>query len=75
MTSLPVTPGRSFPSSTTRIMRGTCHQNVPVTQAAAASVRTIGVPTAPSPPYMLEWLSLATTKPPGFTKPSSTITW
>jgi hypothetical protein len=33
--------------------------------SAAASVRTIAVPTQPTPPYMLEWLSLATVMTPG----------
>ena len=54
MTSLPVAPSGNLPSSTTSIERGICHQNSPVAQTAAASVRTIGVPIAPSAPYILE---------------------
>ena len=50
MTSLPVTPGRSFPSSVTFTAGGTCHHTVPVAHSAAASVRTTGVPRAPTPP-------------------------
>ena len=69
MTSLPVAPSRSCPSSTTRIVRGICHQKSPVAQIAAASVRTTGVPSAPSAPYMLEWESEATTSAPGTTYP------
>ena len=65
MTSLPVTPGRSLPPSVTRATGGTCHQVRPVAQMAAASVRTMGVPRQPRPPYMLEWLSEATTSVPG----------
>ncbi len=67
ITSLPVTPGRSSPSSTTCTVRGICHQNSPVAQMAAASVRTTGVPRAPSAPYMLEWESDATARAPGTT--------
>src|SRR5512146_899081 len=75
MTSLPVAPAGSRPSSTTWTVRGICHQNSPVAQMAAASVRTTGVPTAPSAPYMLECESDATTNDPGTTYPRSTITW
>ena len=46
MTSLPVEPAGNSPSSTTCTVRGICHQNSPVAQMAAASVRTTGVPTA-----------------------------
>ena len=67
MTSLPVTPSRSSPSSTTRTVRGISHQNSPVAQMAAASVRTTGVPNAPMAPYMFEWESDATTSEPGTT--------
>ncbi len=67
ITSLPVTPGASLPSSTTCTVRGICHQNSPVAQIAAASVRTTGVPMAPSAPYMFECESLATTNEPGVT--------
>ncbi len=67
ITSLPVAPSGSCPSRTTETVRGTCHQNSPVAQTAAASVRTMGVPTAPSAPYMLEWESEATTNDPGTT--------
>src|ERR1700687_6055341 len=67
ITSLPVTPGFSAPSSTTCTVRGICHQNSPVAQMAAASVRTTGVPMAPSAPYMLECESEATTSVPGST--------
>jgi len=62
-----VAPSGSEPSSTTWIERGICHQNSPVAHTAAASVRTIGVPTAPSAPYILEWESEATTNEPGTT--------
>jgi hypothetical protein len=75
ITSLPVTPGRRAPSRTTCTVRGTDHQNVPVAQIAAASVRTTGVPTAPSAPYILEWESEATTKEPGTTYPCSHMIW
>ena len=44
-------------------------------QIAAASVRTTGVPTAASAPYMLECESDATTRLPGWTNPFSTISW
>ena len=67
MTSFPVTPGFSAPWSVTRTVRGICHQNSPVAQMAAASVRTTGVPRAPSAPYMFEWESEATTREPGST--------
>ena len=50
ITSLPVTPGRRAPSSTTFTVRGTCHHTVPVAQSAAASVRTTGVPRAATAP-------------------------
>ena len=49
------------------MVRGICHQNSPVAQIAAASVRTIGVPIAPRAPYMLECESEATTNVPGST--------
>ena len=75
ITSLPVTPGCSFPFRTTCTVRGICHQNSPVAQIAAASVRTTGVPTAPRAPYMLEWESEATTNDPGTTYPCSTMIW
>ncbi len=71
--SLPVAPSGSLPSSTTSTERGICHQNSPVAQTAAASVRTIGVPIAPSAPYMLECESEATTNDPGTTYPRSTM--
>src|SRR5512138_1598344 len=67
MTSLPVAPSCNLPSSTTCTLRGICHQNSPVAQTAAASVLTIGVPTAPSAPYMFECESEATTNDPGTT--------
>ena len=75
ITSLPVTPSRSSPWSTTWIERGICHQNSPVAQMAAASVRTTGVPSAPIAPYMLEWESDATTREPGTTYPCATMIW
>ena len=50
ITSLPLTPGASCPSSTTSTVRGICHQNSPVAHTAAASVRTTGVPSAPRAP-------------------------
>lgn len=53
MTSLPVTPFASRPLSSTLTIRGTCHHVFPVAHRAAPSVRTIGVPTQPTPPYML----------------------
>ena len=71
MSSLPVAPAGSAPSSTTWTDRGICHQKSPVAHAAAASVRTIGVPTAPNAPYILECESEATTKDPGTTYPRS----
>lgn len=40
---------------------GTCHQVREVAQIAAASVRTMGVPRHPIPPYILECESDATT--------------
>jgi len=43
------TPSSVEPPFTTG---GTCHHVVPVAQIAAASVRTIGVPRQPSPPYL-----------------------
>ena len=68
ITSLPVTPRpAACPSRTTCTVRGICHQNSPVAQIAAASVRTTGVPTAPSAPYMFECESDATTNEPGTT--------
>jgi hypothetical protein len=67
ITSLPVEPRGSAPSSTTCTVRGICHQHVPVAQITAASVRTTGVPTAPSAPYMLACESEATTNAPGVT--------
>jgi hypothetical protein len=73
MTSFPVTPGFSDPCSVTRTVRGICHQNSPVAQMAAASVRTTGVPSAPRAPYMLEWESDATTSDPGTTYPWDTM--
>src|SRR5713101_1739932 len=73
MTSFPVVPPGSVPSSTTCTDRGICHQKSPVAHAAAASVRTIGVPTAPSAPYILECESDATTKDPGTTYPRRDI--
>ena len=75
ITSLPVAPAGRRPSSTTCTVRGICHQKVSVAQIAAASVRTTGVPTAPTPPYMFEWESEATTKAPGTAYCCSTITW
>src|SRR4029079_1054728 len=71
MTSLPSAPAGSVPSSTTWMERGICHQKSPVAQAAAASVRTIGVPIAPSAPYIFECESEATTNDPGTTYPRS----
>src|SRR5712671_7002690 len=53
ITSLPVTPGANLPRSSTLTIGGICHQVVPVAQIAAESVRTMGVPTQPTPPYML----------------------
>lgn len=35
-------------------MGGTCHHVLPVAQMLAASVRTIGVPRQPRPPYLRE---------------------
>ncbi len=75
MRSLPVTPGRSLPSRTTLTVRGTCHQVIPVAQMAAASVRTTGVPTAPTAPYIFECESEATTRAPGWTNPFSIMSW
>ena len=57
------------------MVRGICHQNSPVAQTAAASVRTMGVPIAPSAPYILECESDATTNDPGRTYPRSTMIW
>ena len=67
ITSLPVTPGESFPFNTTFATFGTCHQVTPVAQMLAASVRTTGVPSAATAPYKLECESLATTSAPGTT--------
>ena len=75
ITSFPLTPGFSVPVRTTCTVRGICHQNSPVAQIAAASVRTTGVPTAPSAPYMFECESDATTNDPGVTYPCSTMIW
>ncbi len=72
---MPLTPGRSAPSSRTCTVRGICHQNSPVAQIAAASVRTTGVPSAPMAPYVLAWESLATTSQPGWAYPRSTTIW
>src|SRR5438132_783154 len=47
ITSLPVAPAGSSPSRTTCTLRGTCHQNSPVAQTAAASVRTLGAVGTP----------------------------
>lgn len=38
---------------------------LPVAHTLAASDLTIGVPRQPSPPYIFEWLSLATVIVPG----------
>ncbi len=65
MTSFPVTPGLKRPASSTLATGGTCHQVWPVAHRAAPSLRTIGVPRQPSPPYMFAWLSDATTSVPG----------
>lgn len=62
MTSFPVTPTGREPWSSTLTTGGICHQVRPVAQMAAASVRTIGVPRAPMPPYMLECESEATVR-------------
>src|SRR5882724_5402882 len=53
MTSLPVTAGDNRPVNSTLTIRGICHHVLPVAQIDAASVRTIGVPTQPTPPYIL----------------------
>jgi len=47
----------------------------PVAQILAASVRTMGVPRQPTPPYMFECESEATATVPGQAWPSSTIIW
>ena len=62
ITSFHVTPGTNFPRSSILTIWGTCHHVCPVVQSVTASVRTIGVPTSPIPPYMLLWLLLATVK-------------
>ena len=67
ITSLPVTPGESFPFKITFATFGTCHQVTPVAQMLAASVRTTGVPKAATAPYRFECESLATTSAPGTT--------
>ena len=67
ITSLPTTPGESFPLSTTFATSGTCHHVTPVAQMLAASVRTTGVPSAAAAPYRFECESLATTIAPGTT--------
>ncbi len=67
ITSLPTTPGESFPLSTTFATGGTCHHVTPVAQMLAASVRTTGVPSAAIAPYKFECESLATTIEPGTT--------
>ncbi|GBD87299.1 hypothetical protein BMS3Abin03_01228 [bacterium BMS3Abin03] len=65
ITSLPVTPFCNAPLNSTFAIGGTFHHVFPVAQIAAASVRTTGVPRQPSPPYIFEWLSDATTIVPG----------
>ena len=75
ITSLPVTPDDNFPDNSTLATGGICHQVLPVAQMAAASVRTIGVPKQPKPPYILAWLSEATAIVPGKAYPSSHIIW
>ncbi len=75
ITSFPVAPFRSRPRSCTWTVRGICHQNSPVAQMAAASVRTTGVPRAPTAPYMFECESDATTSAPGTAYPCATMIW
>lgn len=55
ITSLPVTPGFNFPTSSTLLIGGICHQVVPVAQIEAASVLTTGVPKHP---YLIRKLNL-----------------
>ena len=60
MTSLPVTPGGKMPVNVTFAIGGTCQNMFEVARILAASERTMAVPRQPMPPYIVEWLSLAT---------------
>ena len=65
MISFPWTPSWRRPWKWTLATGGIKNHVFVVDQIAAASVRTTGVPKQPTPPYMFEWLSLATASVPG----------